>query len=117
MEFQLVDYYRWVIKGFAHLSSTLMKLTRKGVKFEWNKACEGSFLELKRRLTTTLVSVIPRNGEKFTIYSDASHSILGCVLMQDGRVVAYASNQLKNHEINYPTHDLELAVVMFALKI
>ena len=65
----------------------------------------------------TPVLVIPNNGEKFIIYSDASHAGLGCVLMQDRRVNTYASRQLKKHEANYPTHDLELTAVVFALKI
>jgi len=60
---------------------------------------------------------IPRNGEKFIIFSDASYMGLGCVLMKEGHVIAYASRQLKKHEVNYPTHDLELAAVVFALKI
>ena len=56
-------------------------------------------------------------GVGFVVFSDASRQGLGCVLMQNGRVIAYASRQLKNHEVNYPTHDLELAAVVFALKI
>ena len=59
----------------------------------------------------------PTLGKEYTIYNDASGIGLGCVLMQDGKVVAYASRQLKSHEQNYPTHDLELAAVVFALKI
>ena len=56
-------------------------------------------------------------GKEYTLYSDTSRIGLGCVLMQDGKVVAYASRQLKPHEQNYPTHDLELAAIVFALKI
>ena len=59
----------------------------------------------------------PTSGKDYTMYSDASRIGLGCVLMQDGKVVAYASRQLKLHEQNYPTHDLELAAIVFALKI
>ena len=65
----------------------------------------------------TPVLAIPKSGEKFTIFSNTSHAGLRCVLMQDGRVNAYASRQLKKHKMNYPTYDLELAVVVFALKI
>ncbi|PKI73048.1 hypothetical protein CRG98_006543 [Punica granatum] len=90
---------------------------RKSVKFEWTDECEQSFQELKKRLTTAPVLVIPSTDEGFVIYSDASHQGLGCVLMQNGRVVTYASRQLRNHEKNYPTHDLELAAVVFALKL
>ena len=61
--------------------------------------------------------VIPDIGKPFEVYCDASHRGLGCVFVQDKKVVAYASRQLKVHEKNYPTHDLELAAMMFALKI
>ena len=61
--------------------------------------------------------VQPESGKEFVIYSDASLNGLGCVLMQEGKVVAYASRQLKLHERNYPTHDLELAAIVFSLKI
>jgi hypothetical protein len=80
-------------------------------------ACEASFQELKKRLTTTPVLVTPDMEKSFFIYCDVSGQGLGCVLMQDGRVVAYASRQLRKHEVNYPTHDLELAIVVHALKI
>ena len=89
--FGLAGYYRRFIKGFARLATPITKLTRKGMKFEWDEACEISFQELKRSLTTTPMLVIPRSGEKFIIYSDALYTGLGCVLMQDGRVIAYAS--------------------------
>ena len=95
----------------------MTKLTRNGEKFEWNDACKHAFQELKRKLTSVPVLAIPRSGEKYSIYSDASHSGLGCILMQEGRVNAYASRQLKKHEVNYLTRDLELAVVVFSLKI
>jgi hypothetical protein len=72
---------------------------------------------LKERLTTTLVLVVPDIHKSFTIYCDASRQGLGCVIMQEGRVVAYASQQLRPHEQNYPIHDLELATVVHALKI
>ena len=95
----------------------MTRLTRKGVNFDWNDKCEESFQELKRRLTTARVLITPISGERYTVYCDASKNGLGCVLMQRGRVVAYASRQLKNHEQNYPTHDLELAAIVFALKL
>ncbi|XP_052734084.1 uncharacterized protein LOC128196633 [Vigna angularis] len=79
--------------------------------------CEASFQELKLKLTSALVLVIPDMTKPFEVYCDASHQGLGCVLMQEKRAVAYASRQLKIHEKNYPTHDLELAAVVFALKI
>ncbi|RVX01265.1 Transposon Ty3-I Gag-Pol polyprotein [Vitis vinifera] len=85
-------------------------------EFEWKEECENAFQELKRKLTTALVLTAPINGELFKVYCDASIVGLGCVLMQQGKVVAYALRQLKQHERNYPAHDLELAVVVFALK-
>ena len=72
-------------------------------------------MEHKKRLTTALVLVLPDGSEEFTVYTDASKEGLGCVLMQKGKVIAYALRKLKNHELNYPTHDLELAAVVFAL--
>ena len=111
------SYYRRFVEGFSRITAPLTQLTRKNVKFEWNEECEKSFQELKRRLVTTPMLIIPSSIGGFVIYSDASHKGLGCVLMQNGKLVAYASRQLKNYEKNYPTHDLELATVVFALKI
>ena len=87
------------------------------MKFDWDDKCERSFQELKNRLVTAPVLVLSTVGVGFVVFSDASRQGLGCVLMQNGRMIAYASRQLKNHETNYPTHDLELAAVVFALKI
>nr|KYP50735.1 Retrovirus-related Pol polyprotein from transposon 17.6 [Cajanus cajan] len=112
----LAGYYRRFIEGFSRIVMPLTQLTRKDQPFVWTDACEQSFQELKRRLTTSPVLVLPNTGEHFDVFCDASHQGLGCVLMQGGRVVAYASRQLKTHERNYPTHDLELAAVVFALK-
>ena len=95
----------------------MTQLTRKSAKFIWTEECEKSFQELKQRLITTLVLTIPSNLGGLVIYSDASRKGLGYVLMQHGKVIAYVSRQLKSYEQNYPTHDLELVVVVFALKI
>jgi hypothetical protein len=84
---------------------------------EWSQACEEAFQTLKDRLTTAPVLAQPNIHKSFDVYCDASRIDLGCVLMQEGQVVAYASRQLKWHEENYPTHDLELAAVVHALKI
>ncbi|XP_040861404.1 uncharacterized protein [Glycine max] len=113
----LAGYYRKFIEGFSKLALPLTKLTRKNEKFVWNEKCDQSFQELKRRLTTAPVLILPDPKRPFEVYCDASGQGLGCVLMQEGRVVAYASRQLRPHEVNYPTHDLELAAVVFALKI
>jgi hypothetical protein len=83
----------------------------------WDVQCENSFNELKQRLTTALILILPKFDEPFIVYCDASKLGLGGVLMQDNKVVAYASRQLRIHERNYPTHDLELAAVVFVLKI
>ncbi|KAA0059772.1 ty3-gypsy retrotransposon protein [Cucumis melo var. makuwa] len=82
-----------------------------------SKACADSFQNLKQKLATAPILTVPDGTGSFVIYSDASKKGLACVLMQQGKVVAYASRQLKSHEQNYPTHDLELAAIVFALKI
>ncbi|KAG8499237.1 hypothetical protein CXB51_005743 [Gossypium anomalum] len=92
------------------------KLLQKDVNFEWSEKCQNSFDQLKALLTASLVLVQPESGKKYVIYSDALLIGLGCVLMQEGKVIAYASRQLKPHEKNYLTHDLELATIVFALK-
>ncbi|GKA11548.1 putative nucleotidyltransferase, ribonuclease H [Tanacetum coccineum] len=97
--------------------TTVMKLMRKGEKFVWTDERQESFEELKRRLVSAPILTLPSGSGGFQIYSDASKKGLGCVLMQHGKVIAYASRQLKPYEVNYPTHDLELAAVVFALKI
>ena len=94
----------------------MTELTKKNNKFIWTPRCESSFQELKRRLTSAPVLALPDGVEGYVVYSDASREGLGCVLMQKGKVVAYASRKLKPHKQNYPTHDLELAAVVFALK-
>ena len=113
----LAGYYRRFVRRFSVIASPLTKLLNKGKKFEWTDKCHNSFEQLKGMLVEALVLTQPTSGKEYTLYSDASGIGLGCVLMQDGKVVAYASRQLKPHELNYPTHDLELAAVVFALKI
>ncbi|XP_028091827.1 uncharacterized protein LOC114292111 [Camellia sinensis] len=113
----LDGYYRRFVQDFLKIVVPLTQLTRKGVAFEWTEERESAFQELKTKLTTAPVLALPSGTEGFVIYSDASYKGLGCVLMQNGRAIAYASHQLKPHEKNYPTHDLELAAVAFALKI
>ncbi|XP_070020217.1 uncharacterized protein [Nicotiana sylvestris] len=113
----LVGYYRRFVEGFSTLASPLTKLTQKAVKFQWSDACERSFQELKSRMTSAPVLTLPDGIEGFVVHCDASRIGFGCVLMQHGKVIAYSSRKLKNHEKNYPTHDLELAAVVFALNI
>ena len=113
----LAGYYQLFVKRFSIIASTLTKLIRKGVKFEWDDKCQSSFDQLKKILVEALVLTQPTPGKEYAMYSDALKIGLGCVLMQDGKVVAYASRQLKPHEQTYPTHDLELAAEVFALKM
>ena len=82
----------------------MTRLTRKGVKFEWDDLCEKAFQELKRRLTSAPILIVPEQGQRYTVYYDASRDGLGCVLVQSERVVAYGSRQLKNHERNSLFH-------------
>ena len=112
----LAGYYRRFVHDFSRLAAPMTRLTRKGIRFVWNDVCEHSFQELKKRLTSAPILVIPERELGYTVYCDASRDGLGCVLMQLGKVIAYGSRQLKTHEQNYPTHDLELAAVIFALK-
>jgi ribonuclease HI len=113
----LASYYRRFIEGFSKIAKPMTKLLQKDQKFYWTNGCERSFNKLKKSLTTAPVLTLPDTRKDFTVYCDASRWGLGCVLMQEGRVIAYASRQLKTHEQNYPTHDLELAAVIHALKI
>jgi hypothetical protein len=100
----LAGYYRRFIEGFLKLSGPLTALTRKNARFVWTDECEQCFQELKRRLVNAPVLAFPTKSENFVVYSDASKKGLGCVLMQNGNVIAYASCQLKPYEQNYPTH-------------
>jgi ribonuclease HI len=113
----LAGYYQRFIKGFSKISKPMTELLEKDKQIEWTYACRASFQELKKRLTTTPVLEMLDMEKPFSIYCDASCQGLGCVLLQDGHVVAYAARQLRKHEVNYPTHDLELAAVVHALKI
>jgi hypothetical protein len=94
----------------------MTELLKKGVKFVWSEACEKAFHTLRQHLTSAPVLVQPDNSKPFEVFCDASGTGPGCVLMQEGRVIAYASRALRHHEINDPTHDLELASVVHALK-
>jgi hypothetical protein len=95
----------------------MTELLKKGVKFVWSEACDKSFRKLREHLTSAPVLAQSENSKPYEVYCDASGTGLGCVLMQENRVIAYASRALRPHEKNYPTHDLELAVVVHALKL
>ena len=113
----LAGYYRRFIEDFSRLAEPMTRLTRKEVKFDWDDRYEKAFQDLKKILTSAPILIVPDRGQGYTMYCDALMAGLRCVLMQSGRVVAYGSRQLKNHEQNYPTHDMELAAIFFALKI
>jgi hypothetical protein len=93
------------------------ELLKKGVKFVWSEECDKAFHTLREYLTSALVLTQPDMSKPFDVFCDASGTGLGCVLMPENRVIAYASRALRPHEKNYPTHDLELAAVVHALKI
>jgi hypothetical protein len=111
----MAGYYRSFIEDFSKIARPLTALLAKKVEFKWTLACQESFETLKT-LTTAPVLILPDIHKPFSVYCNASYTELGCVLMQEGKVVAYLSRQLKTHEKNYPTHDLELAAVVHALK-
>ena len=91
------------MKDFSKIARPMTNLMKKDKKFEWTKDCEGAFQALKERLTTAPILTLPDSTSEYLVYSDASKNGLGCVLMQDRKVIAYASRQLKPHEVNYPT--------------
>jgi len=113
----LAGYYRRFVQDFSRVAHPMTQLLKRESKFVWTPECENAFQTLKTRLTIAPVLTLSQDDLPFDVYTDASKHGLGCVLMQGGRVVAYASRQLKVHEANYPTHDLELAAVVHALKI
>jgi hypothetical protein len=113
----LAGYCHRFIPNFSRIAKPMTELLKKGIKFSWDQKYEDAFHTLKAHLTTAPVLAQPDVSKPFDIYCDASGIGLGCVLMQDNRVIAYASRALRTHEQNYPTHDLELAAVIHALKI
>ena len=94
----LAGYYRRFIEDFSQLVVPMARLTRKEVKFVWDYSCEQAFQELKRRLTSNPILIVPERGQRYIVYCDALNDGLGCVLMQSEKVVAYSSRQLKNHK-------------------
>jgi hypothetical protein len=113
----LAGYYWRFIEGFSKIAKPMTSLLEKGREFKWDEKYQGSFNQLKLRLMSPPMLVMPDLQKIFDIYCDACGQGLGCVLMQEGHVIAYASRQLWKHELNYPTHDMELAAVVHALKI
>ncbi|GKB40968.1 putative reverse transcriptase domain-containing protein [Tanacetum coccineum] len=113
----LAGYFGRFIEGFSKIAKPMTKLTQKKVAFEWGYKQEAAFQTLKHKLCSAPILALPQGVENFIVYCDASHKGLGAVLMQSEKVISYALRQLKIHEKNYTTHDLELGVVVFALKI
>ncbi|GJY82421.1 putative reverse transcriptase domain-containing protein [Tanacetum coccineum] len=113
----LAGYYRRFIENFSKIAKPLTLLTQKNKTYVWGDKQDEAFRILKEKLCNALVLALPDGPDDFVVYCDASKQGFGCVLMQRGKVIAYASRQLKTHEKNYTTHDLELGAVVFALKI
>jgi len=104
--FGLAGYYRRFILDISKIAKPMSKLLQKDVKFVWSQECEVAFNVLRHLLTTAPIMAQPDIEKPFDVFCDASNTGLGCVLMQEDRVIAYASRQLRKHEVNYPTHDL-----------
>nr|GFB65396.1 putative reverse transcriptase domain-containing protein [Tanacetum cinerariifolium] len=104
-------------QGFSKIAKPMTKLTQKKVKFEWGDKQEAAFQLLKQKLGSASILALPEGSDDFIVYCDASNKGLGAVLMQREKVISYVSRQLKIHEKNYTTYDLELGAVVFALKI
>ncbi|GJS05593.1 putative reverse transcriptase domain-containing protein [Tanacetum coccineum] len=112
----LADYYQRFIEGYSKIAKLTTKLTQKKVKFDWGDKQEAAFQLLKQKLCSAPILALPEGAENIIIYCDDSYKGLGVVLMQNEKMIAYASRQLKIHK-NYTTHDLELGAVVFALRI
>ncbi|GJR55386.1 putative reverse transcriptase domain-containing protein [Tanacetum coccineum] len=112
----LAGYYRRFIEGFSKIAKPMTKLTQKGIKFDWGEKEENAFQLIKQKLCSAPILALPEGSEGFVVYCDASHKGLGIMLMQREKVIAYVSRQLKVHEKNYTTHDLELRSVEFNMR-
>jgi hypothetical protein len=112
----LAGYYRRFILNFSKISKPITELLKKDTKYVWSKDCDEAFNTLKKLLTTSSVLAQPDIAKPFNVYCDASDIGMGGVLMQEGRMISYSSGKLRRHEENYPTHGLELAAVVMALR-
>jgi hypothetical protein len=109
--------YQRFVEGFSKIEKPITTLHPKGVKYEWTEECDSAFIKLKRLLTSAPILRVSNMEKDFTVCTDALKQGLGAVLMQDGGLIAYSSRNLKKHEDIYATHDLDLEVVMLALKL
>ena len=105
----LAGQYRIFIEGFSRVAHAITSLQKKGMKFEWTSKCEESFQQLKNLLTSAPVLKVADPEKDFVVCTDACGQGLGGVLMQDNHMMCYESRNMKEHEKNYATHDLELA--------
>jgi hypothetical protein len=112
----LTGYYRRFLLNYSKITKPVTELLKKGSKYVWSDACDEGFKHLKKLLTTSSVLAQPDTTKPFDVYCDASITGLGGALMQECRVISYSSRQLRRHEENYPTHDLELAAVVMILR-
>jgi hypothetical protein len=112
----LAGYYRRFIEGFSNIAHPITSFQRKGVKFQWTLVCEKSFQHLKQLLASAPILRIVDPNEEFIVCTDACNEEIGGVLSQNGFVICYESMKLKENEINYATHDLELAAIVHALR-
>ncbi|GJS31025.1 putative reverse transcriptase domain-containing protein, partial [Tanacetum coccineum] len=113
----LEGYYRRFIEGFSKIAKPMTELMQKNQKFDWGEEQEEAFQLLKQKLCVAPILALPEGSKDFVVYCNASIKGLGAVLMQRLKVIVYASRQLKIHEKNYTTHDLELGAIVFTLKI
>nr|GEV44704.1 putative reverse transcriptase domain-containing protein [Tanacetum cinerariifolium] len=114
---RLAGYYRRFIEGFSKIEKSMTKLTQKNVKFDWGEKEEAAFQLIKQKLCSAPILALPKGSKNFIVYCDASCKGLGAVVIQNEKVIAYASRQIKIHEKNYTTHDLELKAVVLTLKM
>jgi hypothetical protein len=112
----LAGYYRRFILNFSKISRPITDQLKKGERFMWNAGCDEAFQTLKKLLTTSPMLAQPDITKSFDVYYDAFGTGLGCVIMQEGCVIAYSSRQLRRHEEQYPTHDLELVAIVHSLR-
>jgi hypothetical protein len=113
--FGLVGYYLRFIPNFSKIAKSITDLLKNGEMYVWNAGRDEAFQTLKKLLTTSPMLAQPDITWSFDVYCNASGTKVGCVLMQEGRIIAYSSQQLWHHEEHYPTHDLELATIVLAL--
>ena len=113
----LTGWYRIFIQGYATIATPMTSILKKAKSFNWTTEAQQSFQKLKDTLVNAPILQLPDFTKLFTVLTDASGQAIGGVLSQQGKPVAYTSRKLCLHELNYPTHDLELLAVVHALKV